>query len=40
MHPEDYDRGPLELTDGTGYVTAKKNFSVFPKDVIEKFFGI
>jgi len=22
MHPEDYDRGPLELTDGMGYVTA------------------
>ena len=40
MHPEDYDRGPLELTDGTGSVTASKLASVFPIDVIEKFFEV
>lgn len=40
MHPEDYDRGPSELTDGTGTVTASKLSSIFPIDVIEKFFEV
>ena len=41
MRPEEYDRGPLELTDGTGHVTASKKFSsLFPTDVIQKFFEI
>ena len=40
MHPEDYDRGPLELTDGTGTVTAAKIASIYPIDVIEKFFEV
>ena len=40
MHPEDYDRGPLELTDGTGTVTAAKIASIYPTDVIEKFFEV
>ena len=38
MHPEDYDRGPLELTDGTGHVTASS--SIFPIDVVQKFFEV
>jgi len=40
MHPEDYDRGPLELTDGTGTVTAAKIASIYPIDVIQKFFEV
>jgi len=41
MRPEEYDRGPLELTDGTGHVTAsRKVSSLFPIDVIQKFFEI
>jgi hypothetical protein len=40
MHPEDYDRGPNQLTDGVGTVTAAKLASFFPVDVIEKFFEV
>jgi len=46
MTPGDYDRGPLELTDGIGHATAsikdvsRKFSSIYPADVIEKFFGI
>lgn len=40
MHPEDYDRGPNELTNGVGTVTAAKLSSIFPIDVIEKFFEV
>jgi len=40
MHPEDYDTGPIQLTDGTGSVTASKRISNLPVDVIKKFFEI
>jgi hypothetical protein len=41
MRPMDYDRGPLELTDGIGHVTANARLaSIFPNDVIEKFFEV
>ena len=41
MRPEDYDRGPLELTDGIGHVTASVRLaSIFPNDVIQKFFEV
>jgi len=40
MTPGEYDRGPLELTDGFGHATASRKFSsIYPIDVIEKFFG-
>jgi hypothetical protein len=38
MTSSDYDRGPLELTDGSSKITAGK--LPFPKDVIEKFFEV
>ena len=38
MRPEDYDRGPLQLTDGIGHVTASR--SPFPVDVIKNFFEV
>jgi hypothetical protein len=40
MHPSDVDRGPNELTDGTGTVTAAKLASIFPADVLAKFFEV
>jgi hypothetical protein len=40
LTPGEEDRGPLELTDGFGHATASKKFaSIYPIDVIEKFFG-
>ena len=39
MTPEEADRGPLQLTDGTNRATAKKIAAIYPIDVIEKFFG-
>jgi len=38
MTPGEYDRGPLELTDGIGHATASKIASIYPIDVITKFF--
>jgi len=40
MHPEDYDRGPNQLTDGVGTVVAAKIASIYPIDVIQKFFEV
>jgi hypothetical protein len=40
LTPGEEDRGPLELTDGFNHATASKKFaSIYPIDVIEKFFG-
>ena len=39
MTPGEADRGPLELTDGSNHATAKKIASIYPIDVMEKFFG-
>ena len=36
--PVDYDRGPLQLTDGIGTVSAGK--VIIPNDIIEKFFEV
>jgi len=38
IKPEDFDRGPLQLTDGVGSVTASK--VPFPIDVLQKFFEV
>lgn len=38
LTPGDYDRGPLELTDGIGHATASKKLSsIYPVDVMQKF---
>ena len=40
MTPGEADAGPLQLTDGFNRATASKFASVFPVDVIQKFFEI
>jgi hypothetical protein len=40
MTPEEADRGPLQLTDGTNRATASKLASIYPIDVIQKFFEV
>lgn len=41
MTPGEADRGPLELTDGFNHATASVRLaSIFPVDVIEKFFEV
>lgn len=38
--PGEADRGPMQLTDGFNHATASKLSSVFPIDVVEKFFEV
>jgi len=38
IKPADFDRGPLQLTDGIGSVSAGK--VIIPNDIIEKFFEV
>jgi hypothetical protein len=40
MTPGEADRGPSELTDGLNRATASKFASVFPVDVLQKFFEV
>jgi len=41
MTPGEADRGPLELTDGFNHATASVRLaSIFPNDVIQKFFEV
>jgi len=40
MTPGDYDRGPLELTDGFNHATASRRATSLPIDVIQKFFEV
>jgi hypothetical protein len=40
MTPGDYDRGPLELTDGLNHATASRRATSLPIDVIQKFFEV
>ena len=40
MKPEQADAGPLQLTDGSNRATASKFASIYPIDVIAKFFEV